>query len=207
MDPIDITNEIMHLIVSAIIAAAVIRHFKARDYSANKYATFWPRFWSPTIDNIVLWPLVILIPYILQSVFFKENVIPWIALFTTAIQFTYSIYFNGRYGGTIGKLKCNIRIVDHKTEGPISYKQALLRDAIPLILITLLCGATLAVPPGENDMQRPQYIASIFILWIFIEILTMLINSKRRALHDFIAGTVVVQTRLTNNPWDARIRH
>ena len=31
-------------------------------------------------------------------------------------------------------------------------------------------------------------------LWFLAEVLTMLTNEKRRALHDFIAGTVVVRT-------------
>lgn len=31
-------------------------------------------------------------------------------------------------------------------------------------------------------------------LWFVAEVLTMLTNEKRRALHDFIAGTVVVRT-------------
>jgi uncharacterized RDD family membrane protein YckC len=32
--------------------------------------------------------------------------------------------------------------------------------------------------------------------WLFVELATMLTNSKRRALHDFIGGTVVVRTNL-----------
>lgn len=31
-------------------------------------------------------------------------------------------------------------------------------------------------------------------LWFVAEVLTMLTNERRRALHDFIAGTVVVRT-------------
>lgn len=32
------------------------------------------------------------------------------------------------------------------------------------------------------------------LLWYAVEVLTMLTNKKRRALHDFIGGTVVVRT-------------
>ena len=38
-------------------------------------------------------------------------------------------------------------------------------------------------------------------LWFLAEVLTMLTNEKRRALHDFIAGTVVVRTNI-----DAELR-
>lgn len=34
------------------------------------------------------------------------------------------------------------------------------------------------------------------LIWYFLELVTMLTNRKRRALHDFIAGTVVVRTHL-----------
>jgi len=33
-------------------------------------------------------------------------------------------------------------------------------------------------------------------LWFLAEVLTMLTNEKRRALHDFIAGTVVIRTNI-----------
>jgi hypothetical protein len=32
--------------------------------------------------------------------------------------------------------------------------------------------------------------------WFVAEVITMLTNEKRRALHDFIAGTIVVRTNL-----------
>ena len=37
-------------------------------------------------------------------------------------------------------------------------------------------------------------------LWFLAEVVTMLTNEKRRALHDYIAGTVVVRT----NIWKAQ---
>jgi hypothetical protein len=32
----------------------------------------------------------------------------------------------------------------------------------------------------------------VVLVWLVLEFVTMLINEKRRALHDYIAGTVVV---------------
>ena len=37
-------------------------------------------------------------------------------------------------------------------------------------------------------------VISLPMLWFFAEVITMLTNQKRRALHDFIAGTVVIRT-------------
>jgi len=38
------------------------------------------------------------------------------------------------------------------------------------------------------------FLAALPGLWFLAEVLTMLTNEKRRALHDFIAGTIVVRT-------------
>ena len=45
--------------------------------------------------------------------------------------------------------------------------------------------------PNLNTLQ--MVIAFAEFAWFVAEILTMLTNKKRRALHDFIAGTVVVR--------------
>ena len=37
-------------------------------------------------------------------------------------------------------------------------------------------------------------------LWYVAELVTMLFNRKRRAVHDFIAGTVVVRTAAMEEP-------
>ena len=34
-----------------------------------------------------------------------------------------------------------------------------------------------------------------FFVWTLLEIITMLTNSKRRAIHDFLAKSVVVRTK------------
>lgn len=39
-------------------------------------------------------------------------------------------------------------------------------------------------------------LALIPLVWFVAEVLTMLTNERRRALHDFIAGTVVIRTNV-----------
>ena len=39
-------------------------------------------------------------------------------------------------------------------------------------------------------------VALVAGIWFMLEIITMLLNEKRRALHDLIAGTVVVRTQI-----------
>jgi uncharacterized RDD family membrane protein YckC len=118
-----------------------------------------------------------------------------LSIFTTLSYYAYSIYFHGTRGGTIGKLKCKIKVVSAKNERRIGMKQALLRDSIPLILSVLLYGYILVLEPSNLDESKYlRFVPAIFGLWFLAEIITMLTNEKRRALHDFIAGTVVVRS-------------
>ena len=53
-----------------------------------------------------------------------------------------------------------------------------------------------AVARGEalTDSKGFWLVTALPLWWFVAEVLTMLTNDKRRALHDFIAGTVVVRT-------------
>ena len=141
MNDICTISENIEIIISIVISLIVIKHFSKRRYPPFfKYHTFWPRFWSPTIDGVILWPLVTLLPLGLYYGLKISQTYSWlISTFICLIQFTYSIYMNGRFGGSVGKLKCKIRILDSKTENPISYRQAFLRDSVPLVLILAIC--------------------------------------------------------------------
>jgi uncharacterized RDD family membrane protein YckC len=191
-------KNLISLAISLLIAFVAVRHFQGRRYPrSQKYLTFWPRFWSPTIDSIVLWPFTVLIPFLVQAAILKtQTASRGMICFTSVIHFAYVIHFNARYGGTIGKLKCNLRIVDHKSEGPISYRQAIMRDAIPMVLVLVLCAYSARIPAKSAEVSHAFHISLVFLAWFLAEILTMLTNSKRRALHDYIAGTVVVRTNV-----------
>ena len=89
-------------------------------------------------------------------------------------------------------------MVDAKTECPITFKQALLRDAIPAVLIVcLLTAGTFSTITGDESLIF--WVFAVLATWFLLELITMLFNKKRRALHDFIAGTVVVRSDL----WEA----
>jgi uncharacterized RDD family membrane protein YckC len=50
---------------------------------------------------------------------------------------------------------------------------------------------------GQLKLVAPiwyQQVQFVMGLWIMSEIVVLLTNKKRRAIHDYMAGTVVVQT-------------
>jgi uncharacterized RDD family membrane protein YckC len=117
----------------------------------------------------------------------------------------YTVLMHAKYGQTIGKMVCKVRVVDYHTEGKISVRQAWLREGIPALVSFFMLGwqvfaimngrlSSEAVVTGEFDLDKASWlVATLPSLWFLAEVLTMLTNQKRRALHDFIAGTVVVR--------------
>lgn len=164
----------------------------------DKYSTFWPRFFASIIDGIFLSVTGALLGLLLGFSpdflsFLKEYVSPFAIL-------GYFIILHGIYGQTLGKLLTSVKVVNHTDEGPITMAQSILRECTPLIVFAIALFVLFLSPVDENGHipETSQIILSISGLfhftWILIELLTMLLNEKRRALHDYIAGTVVINT-------------
>ena len=187
----------MEIIHPLIIGGIVYQYYKNHDYNEiERYSTFWPRFCAPSIDQIVLWPIVSLVPAIIYTVWeLTEMMNTALILGVPTTYILYSIYYHGRYGATIGKYLCKVKVVDAQSEAPISMKQAFLRDCIPFAIVVLILIHVLIMGPEAQigNKSPTSFLSWTYLLWFIVEVLTMLTNSKRRALHDFIAGTFVVR--------------
>ena len=196
---IEISVDLIFTLILALIVWYIYRdHVSSHD---SKYSTFWPRFWAPTIDELVLWPFLTLLPVVIISMIHLDEVSSYIMLMSLPpMYYLYSIYFHSKYGATIGKMKTKVRVVDAGTEREITFKQALFRDIVPLALVFILFVFSFGVNSIEspNDLEHLSYIPAAMGIWFLAEILTMLTNNKRRALHDFIAGTVVVRADIND---------
>lgn len=130
----------------------------------------------------------------------------------------YSIYCHGRFGRTLGKRIMRIRVV--KTNGAaISWREAWLRNSVEVggavfaVIGTFIALAT--IPHWEyydvDWYQRglnlrayePDWLAwtePAMRTWALSEIVVMLFNEQRRALHDMIAGTIVIADESASKP-------
>ena len=129
----------------------------------------------------------------------------------------FHVYLVKRYGGTPGKLLLKIKIT--KLDGSeISYREACLRYSVLFVLSIFSAIPIILAAQGITDseyfsmgwqerslalMERaPSWYNLVSIsmnVWIWSEFIVMLTNKKRRAIHDFIAGTVVINKPLPNN--------
>ncbi|GLX77832.1 hypothetical protein tinsulaeT_11720 [Thalassotalea insulae] len=165
----------------------------------HKYKTFWPRFWAGLIDGIIFMPMTSFSHWLFSLEL--NGVINFIyyALIYSLSYYFYTVYMHGKFGQTIGKMLLKIKV--SKIDGsPLTYERALYRDSV-VIGASILIIFTEAGPilNGINPFlatevsQTFQVLVWIQFAWFMIEFITMLTNNKRRAVHDFIAGSVVTR--------------
>lgn len=174
------------------------------------YAGFWRRFGAYWIDVAAFLPLIGV------SMWAAEH---WrlstLYLFfpSTLFGLWFHIYLVKHYGGTPGKLVLNTRVVC--TDGSaVGYREATIRHAV---LFLLGLGVAIALVMATLKLSDAQYLSLGFVrrglrlveltprwypalnialnIWVWSEFIVIMCNKKRRGLHDFMAGTVVVRTK------------
>jgi uncharacterized RDD family membrane protein YckC len=175
----------------------------------TNYASFSQRLGAYLLDFLFILPLAVLFVWGgNQSRFFSAYyLVPGIVF-----GFWYHVYLVRRYGGTPGKLALKIKITKVQG-GPVGYREAFLRYVVLFVLATISQVALLQATLGMSDSDyfvldwrerglqiyalAPHWLSPLTLLtnaWIWSEFIVMLTNEKRRAIHDFMAGTIVVRS-------------
>jgi uncharacterized RDD family membrane protein YckC len=172
-----------------------------------RYATFWHRLVAMFVDALLFLPLGV--AHIWLASASKTAAILLVVPMAGAYA-AYSIFFHGRFGQTIGKQAAHIRVV--RVSGDrIGWREAWLRSsvdvAISIVTSIGMLWALTAIRDADYyrvdwlECQRnlhalqPDWVGWAVAAgqcWYWSELVVMLFNRKRRALHDFLAGTVVV---------------
>lgn len=182
------------------------------------YAGFWRRALALIVD-FAIWILVLIAYFAVQGVSLSAAMLA--LLFVSILGVAYPVYFLSRWGQTIGKMVAGIKVM--RLDGsPIAPRHAWLRSSVDigLTLINLIAIthvlATWTGPEwssmswlergGELTKRNPIHSAYDWAsqAWVWSELLVILFNKKRRALHDFIAGTVVV--KVDRHPGEQAVR-
>jgi uncharacterized RDD family membrane protein YckC len=107
---------------------------------------------------------------------------------------------HARFGQTIGKKAMRIRVMNINEDRIPTLGQAVLRDIGeigPGILGSAYAIALILADKYTQEAMISTWFGLVLVYadlgWFALELSTMLTNKKRRALHDLIAGTVVVR--------------
>lgn len=173
-----------------------------------EYAGFWRRFGAYWIDFMVYMPIMA-VCYFFGERFRLFNLF-WL-IPGSAFGVWFSVYLVAKYGGTPGKLLLKVKIA--MLDGsPITFRAAAIRYSV---LFGLSFATSLALAIASLSISDELYFSLGYIaksealtklapswyniamigmnVWIWGEFISMLFNKKRRAIHDFMAGTVVIR--------------
>lgn len=186
------------------------REDKSEHSPINIYAGFWPRLYSLLLDFLLLLPVTILIQFINA---FGKNLYFYTLLPNILVILWFNIYLVSKYGGTPGKLIVGLKIL--KINGQqVTWKEASLRYCVLFGLTIFGCSITIytlfvADTQYYNNLgwlQKQQFLTTLepimfkiytwaTNIWIYGELIVLLTNEKKRAVHDYIAGTMIVRTK------------
>lgn len=161
----------------------------------NKYNTFLQRLVAPFIDALVF------IPFIIFEQVYAVTEDKWLYIgynLVYSICWTlYSVIGVGKYGQTIGKKVMKIKVFSLDEKSLIGYKRAFFRESVLFFVsiggIVWVYFTTSDTAPFRDELIGKYNITLIIsCTWLIAELITMSFNNKRRAVHDFIAGSVVV---------------
>lgn len=172
-----------------------------------RYAGFWPRLGAMLVDGLVMAPFIVLSYWAWSQ---SRTVALWMdAPLAFAFAF-YNVFFVGRWGMTVGKCVFKIKVVSLQGERA-GYRRAFYRHSVDLALSVVQCALTLSalMSVAEHEFnvlafaERIDLLSErtgaasdvlnwIFLAWALSELVVLLMNEKRRALHDYLAGTLVV---------------
>lgn len=175
------------------------------------FAGFWVRLDAGLIDMLVLSPLWILA---IWSRRFGIEVAVAAEAVNTVIGGLYFVVFAALLGATPGKLLLGLRIT--RPDGTaIGWSEAWRRYAVDLALVAAYVGVLLwflRIPGAAASAKHGVWAAlvngppwsggaydavlALFVVWALANAVVLVVQRRKRAIHDFIGGTVVVRRQL-----------
>jgi len=172
-------------------------------FDVRVYPTFGLRLLAVIIDDVtglalvvgLLWSFDLLAKVFAQPTSVRDVIAA--SMIPIVFHFLMHIVLVVRFGGSPGKLATGLRIVPVQNV-PLTYTHAVLRVApVYLNFLWRMVGATLALSPnsagGEESLWWMSALPVVMLLWGLADVSTYYASDEGRALHDHLAGTVVVQ--------------
>jgi len=171
------------------------------------FVGFWKRVLAALIDAAIGWAFMPITMPLMTWTITHRNIVPevlWSAVWTLVW-----LWLVVRFGGTPGKLIIGVRIVDVRGAF-LSWGRAVRRIIFPSLIMTInshlqMWKAFSTYPDSTphssfleigrlmNEYGQPfAMIAMVFAFSTYLDIGVILFNRKKRALHDFIAGSYVI---------------
>ena len=160
-----------------------------------KYNTVAKRIVAAIIDGIVF------LPFSFTDSLISNNRLYFfiVGLLYLLLWSIYTLVLHCHYGQTLGKKIMEIKLYNIDEIHTLSFKRAFLRESIWIVgqlFILIFFTIKSLKDPQINEEILENYgdcAGLLTMLWITIELITVLTNSKKRSIQDFIANSVVLK--------------
>ena len=163
-----------------------------------KYKTGLRRLGAGIIDALVFFPLFFADSFIRDNLNNKIGLLLWL-IFYLVVSFFYTVFMHYKYGQTLGKMATKIKVLTLDETRNLSILQSLLRDSFCILVQTvgLIYFIVQLISADSSTTELldsfDHFVGTVGLVWLLLELVSMLTNEKRRAIHDFIAGSVVIK--------------
>jgi uncharacterized RDD family membrane protein YckC len=169
-------------------------------------ASRYERIMASLIDVCVFLPLFLL-DQTIRAIIEKQWMLFFYFLVSWQLGWLYNALLHGYRGQTLGKMHKKIQVVRASDGGTINYRRALVRESPYIVLVLINTGICIMAQVAwyggwyteeHFSLASKAYliIACASFLWVVVEWVTMSLHPQRRAIHDLIAGTMVVRKQI-----------
>jgi uncharacterized RDD family membrane protein YckC len=174
----------------------------------DRYKTFGLRVWAALFDAGVVLPLGAVVALLCSLQKGPLSYVEYVAIYLV-VSYGYSISTTYLLGGTLGKLAHGLRVVNAPNLEKITLAQSFLREMLNMILSLLNIALLVTLLRVEGPAAIRAYLVSKNHTWYSListylslalavaELVTCLFSERRRAIHDIVAGTVVIKGKPT----------
>ena len=176
-----------------------------------EYVGVGKRFWAGVVDSLVAMPTIASIFLALNHERTAAILILFLGLLLPSL---YPIVCVSLWGQTLGKYLLKIKVV-RVNGSECAWKEGILRGIVVFVVqLTVSCFlVSILREAPESYFQSTDYQTKLIAfnavsksifdtsqvllgIWYLTDTITFFTNSKYRALHDFVAGTVVVRKEI-----------
>lgn len=176
----------------------------------TKYHTFWRRFWAVAVDMLVMLPVLSLGEH-LGHPDRGFQVMAAAIIASCLVPVLYRTLMHVRYGQTLGKMATGVKVYDNSEDSLPSLAKSFARDLPDYIVASLTAWHVISLastgnyhPEAEDTTALGKGLAIGYVIWLFFDSMVLASNFRRRALHDWLASTVVMKYDVRRRPKTAR---
>jgi uncharacterized RDD family membrane protein YckC len=165
------------------------------------FVGFWKRVLANIIEILILCiPIVYSYRYLITLSSKTGSILPFVIYWL--LYFSFFVFLTVKFGGSLGKLVLGLRVVD-VNGGYLSIYRSFIRlfpYIINSIVYTLILNEAIVTSVNTNVVYKYvthykgsyESLTTIVGLIFLVDVIVIIFNRKKRAIHDFLADSYVV---------------